>query len=106
MPKATPTWQELANGTDEEVRTCSKNLPDKLLNKLKADGHERVVDRFVAAKKENAKLNPSRAKPEKVARVQKEFADAKRDVFKTLAGTLVKETAMTVLAKQAGNTEA
>ena len=85
MPRDAPNWGDLACGTDEEVRTCSKHLPDKLFNKLKADGHEQVVDRFVKARKENARLNPSRSGAETVARVRKEFADAKRDAYKALA---------------------
>ena len=88
MPTPPPNWGDLACGTDEEVRTCSKHLPDKLLNKLTADGYEQVVNRFVAARKENTQLNPGRAKPETVARVRKEFADAKRDAYKALAGQL------------------
>ena len=87
MPRCTPNWEHLARGTDAEVRTCSKHLSDKLLNKLKADGHQQVVDRFVKARKENARLNRSSSGAETIARVQKEFAHAKRDVYKALAGT-------------------
>ena len=101
MPSAAPNWGELACGTDEEVRTCSKHLTDKLLNKLKADGHDQVVDRFVQARKENGRLNPSRSGAETVARVRKEFAEAKRDVYKALAGTLIERSSVSGDRQQA-----
>ena len=88
MVRQTPVWKKLSEGDDQAV-AASRNLQEKDLAKLVADGSKEVVERYRAAKKANHALCKTSAR-DKARSVRAEYVSAKREVFKALAGALAK----------------
>ena len=101
MVRQTPAWKKLSEGDDQAV-AASRNLQEKDLAKLVADGSKEVVERYRAAKKANHALSKTSASV-KVRSARAEYVSAKREVFKALAGALAKQVGRSIQAVREDN---